>query len=92
MPFFAAISGVYLPIVWALLALIATIGLIAVASPRWFARFDAIGSRWIDTSRWVAKLDRRIDVDARVLLHSRLLGGAVLTSVGLIAWMICGHG
>lgn len=92
MPFFASISSVYLPIIWGLLALIATIGVVAVASPRWFARLDAIGSRWIDTSRWVAKLDRRIDVDARVLPHSRLLGGAVLMSVGLIAWMICAQG
>lgn len=92
MPFFAVISGIYLPIVWSLLALIAIVGVIAVASPKWFARLDAVGSRWIDTSRWIAKLDRRIDVDARVLPHSRLLGGAVLTSVGLIAWMICGQG
>lgn len=91
MTFFASISNAYLPITWALLALIGAVGLVALASPQWFARLDAFGSRWIDTSGWIAKLDRRIDVDGRVLPHSRLLGGAVLASVALVAWMISGQ-
>jgi hypothetical protein len=84
----ASIPAAYYPIIWALLALAATVGLIALASPTLFAKLSGVGNRWIDTSSMLAKLDRRIEVDSRILPYSRLLGAAVVASVSLLAFVL----
>ena len=83
-----SIPATYSPIIWALLGLTATIGFIALASPALFAKLSGVGNRWIDTSGVLAKLDRRIEVDSRILPYSRLLGAAVLASVSLLAFVL----
>jgi hypothetical protein len=63
-------------------------GLIALVSPRVFHKLAAGGSRWIDTSRFVAKLDRPIDLDRLVLPYSRVLGAAVLVAVVVLGLVV----
>jgi hypothetical protein len=74
--------------IWLLagLALFTVVGLLAVVSPRWFAIVATQGnSQWFDTTKLLAPLDKRINIDAYVLRHSRLLGVAVLAAVALVA-------
>lgn len=87
----ASLPATYSPIIWALLGLAATIGFIALASPALFAKLSGVGNRWIDTSSVLAKLDRRIEVDSRIMPYSRLLGAAVLASVSLLAFVLYGR-
>lgn len=74
------------PVIWGLGLFLASIGLLALASPRHFAALSRFGSRWVDTSAVLSKLDRRVDVDDKLLPHSRLLGASVLAAMGLV-WM-----
>lgn len=81
----------FAPIVWTLLALAGACGLLALSSPRLFSKVAAVGNRWVDTSHALAKLDRRIDVDSRILPYSRWLGLAVVVSVALLAVVLSGR-
>jgi hypothetical protein len=54
------------------------IGSVALINPRLFERLARAGSRWIDTSRWFAKMECSVDIDKFVLRHARWFGLAVL--------------
>ena len=73
--------------VWSTLGVIAAIGALAILSPRRFSALSNRGSQWVDTNQVLAHLDKRIEVDQYVLPHARLLGAAVIASVGLLAWL-----
>jgi len=88
---FAAVPTHLAPIVWTLLAMAGTCGVLALSSPRLFSKLAAVGNRWVDTSSALAKLDRRVDVDARVLPYSRWLGLAVVVSTALLAGVLYGR-
>jgi hypothetical protein len=77
--------------VWVLLSFCGFAGIVAVASPRWFARLSRGGSKWIDTNRVAAVLDRRIEVDQYLLPYSRWLGAAVLASVAALVYVMGHH-
>jgi len=87
----ASTFGVYSPIVWGLLAAAGIVGLIALASPALFSKLAAVGNRWVDTSGFLAKLDRRVEVDSRVMPYSRALGAAVVASVAMLAFVLYGR-
>lgn len=70
-----------------LFVMLAGVGLLALISPRQFADLATFSSRWIDTDRFFAIFDKRIDIDSRILPHSRLLGVLVLFSVGVLAFL-----
>lgn len=60
--------------------------LMAVVSPRTFARFARQGNQWFDSSKALACLDKRVDIDEMLLPFSRYLGAAAvvsLTALGL---------
>lgn len=78
------------PVAWTLLGVFAALGLVALVSPKLFATLAVRSGRWVDTSQALAKLDRPIHVDELVLPHSRLLGAAVLVSVGVLAFVLFG--
>jgi len=67
------------------LGFVAANGLLALLSPPLFSRLAHWGSLWIDTDRFFATLDRRIDIDRPVLRYSRLFGMAVLGVVVVLA-------
>jgi hypothetical protein len=73
------------PALWISGGIVAVFGLIALVSPRTFAKLSQAGNHWVDTSRFFSKLDTRVEIDSRVLPHSRWLGAAVLLALGL-AW------
>jgi hypothetical protein len=77
-----------LAVSWVLLATVALLGLVALTAPRSFARIAAGGARWFDTNKWLAALDRRVDVDGYVLPFSRLLGGLVLAAAAVLAYLL----
>jgi hypothetical protein len=73
---------------WSLLGAAGVLGLIALVSPRWFAAIARVGNHWVDTSKWLARFDTRVDVDARILPYSRHLGAVVIASVTLLAFVL----
>jgi hypothetical protein len=85
---FLAVSHTTLRVVWLLLALFGSIGLLALVSPRWFHRVSTTGSRWVDTTKLIERLDRRYDVDHYILPYSRVLGALVVASVGVLALLL----
>ena len=80
-------SSVLVPMLWGIGGFFAVVGLVAVVSPRHFATLARFGNRWIDTSHFLSKLDRRVDVDDRVLPYSRFLGASVLVALGAV-WIV----
>ena len=83
---FAAVDGVWQPLLTTLLVLAGLCGLVAVVHPRWFAVLADRGSQWIDTQRAVEWLDRRIDIDCYVVRYTRLFGALVLASACFLAF------
>jgi hypothetical protein len=78
------------PALWAFCVLFGGVGLIALASPRLFASLARVGNRWIDTSRFFSKFDAQVDLDSKVLPHSRWLGAAVVGAVAVV-WGVLGR-
>ena len=72
-------------VVWAFLAVVAVLGLVALVSPRRFAALAQRGSKWIDTSRVVEAMDRRVDVDQHIIRHSRVFGVLVIVAALVLA-------
>ena len=70
-------------IAWLLLGLVGTSGLVALASPPLFARLASFSSTWIDSDKFLKRLDRRVDVDNCFIRHSRLFG-AVCVAVAVV--------
>jgi len=81
-------QGALMPVLWSVLALAALVGIVALVSPRWFAALARAGNHWVDTSKWLARFDTRVDVDSRLLPYSRHLGAAVVASVALLAMVL----
>lgn len=80
-------SAALVPVLWGVGGLCAVVGIVAVVSPRHFATLARFGNRWVDTSEVLSKLDRRVDVDDRVLPYSRFLGASVLVALGAV-WFV----
>ena len=83
---FAATVDVEL-VVWSTFVAIGLLGLLAVLSPKTFESIASTSSRWVNTEKLVAVLDKRVDVDSVVLKHSRLFGFVVLVSVLFLAYL-----
>jgi hypothetical protein len=83
-----AVSYTTVRVAWLLLALSGSLGLMALISPRCFHRVSAAGSRWVDTTKLIERLDRRFDVDRYILPYSRVLGALVVASVAVLALLL----
>lgn len=77
---------VWEPVFLTVLVISGLLGLLALVSPRIFARLSTSASQWVDAGRALAFLDRRIDIDEYILPRSRLLGAAVVASVIVLAF------
>ena len=80
-----------LALICGVVALIGAIGAMGVISPRLFAAVCRASSRWVDTQRLLAPLDKPIDIDHRVLRYSRAFGALVAASASLLVWFILRH-
>jgi hypothetical protein len=80
-----SLSGPLVAVLWSIIAFAGVMGLVALVSPRHFAAIARVGNHWVDTSKWLARLDTRVDVDSRLLPYSRHLGAALLASLGVLA-------
>lgn len=69
------------------MSLSALLGLIALVSPRVFQRLATQSKQWVDTEKYLAVLDRRIDVDSYFLRHCRVLGALVMVSVSIMGYL-----
>jgi hypothetical protein len=76
------------PLAWLLLGFAMSMGIVALVSPRLFSGLATKGSRWVDTARLLALLDKRYDIDRHVLPHSRLLGALVVASACVLGWLL----
>ncbi|MBX3414437.1 MAG: hypothetical protein KF708_17255 [Pirellulales bacterium] len=85
---FVAVQIAWEPIALGLLAFAGALGLLAVVSPRLFQKLAGQTDRWVDSSRALECLDRRVDIDAYILPRSRLLGVAVLASVAVLSYLV----
>jgi hypothetical protein len=72
------------------IAVVGCLGLLAMASPKGFARLSKVGSHWVDTSRLVSKLDQRYELDSRILPYSRPFGFVVLLSAIILGYFLLG--
>lgn len=68
-----------------LLGVIGLTGLLALISPRLFESVATSSSRWVDSQKLLAVLDKRIDIDHLVLPYCRILGALVVVSVAVLA-------
>jgi hypothetical protein len=83
--------AIWRPILLAVLIFAAACGLLAIFSPRTFARLAGMGGQWVDSQRFVKWLDARFDIDGFVLRHARAFGVCVLSALAFltvqwIAW------
>jgi len=81
----------WLPLAWSLIGITVFLGLIAIVSPRCFRYLAAHGGQWVDSSKLLSLLDKRIDIDTQVLRHSRLFGICVLSALAAAAIVLIGH-
>jgi hypothetical protein len=77
-------QNVFVPL---LLGMIGLIGLLALVSPRLFESIATNSSRWVDSQKLLAVLDKRIDIDHLILPYCRVLGALVVVSVAVLALM-----
>jgi hypothetical protein len=75
-------------IIFGLLGIVGFLGLLAVLSPTRFAHLANRSSRWVDTSRYLRRLDEPVNVDKHVLRYSRVFGLAVITAAALLTWVV----
>ncbi len=73
------------PFVWTLVGIAGSFALVAILSPRLFAKLNAWTSLWIDFDGLAKKVDKRVDIDHRVVPHSRLLGAMTIVATGVLA-------
>ena len=69
----------------------ATMGMVALVNPPLFRRTAKVLSRWIDTDKSLAVLDKRVDIDGHVFRHTRLFGAAVVIAGLTLAWLFLSH-
>lgn len=87
----ASIQSSVVSIIGIALAVVGLCGVLALVSPRSFAVLAGRGNRWIDTASVLAKLDTRVEVDARVLPFSRILGAATIVAVIFLSFVLYGR-
>ncbi len=68
---------------WCGIGLATSFASLALFAPNAFRRLATGGSTWVDTSKWLELLDRRIEVDAFFLRNPRVFGAVLLGGVGL---------
>lgn len=83
-----AASQTVAPWTWILLGVLASVGLLAMASPQRFKQLAIRGSNWVDSNKYLAMLDKRVDIDQHVLPFSRVLGFAVFSSAIILGVLI----
>jgi hypothetical protein len=78
-------------IVWPVLAIVFTLGLVATFAPGRFQTIASQSGKWIDTDKIREALDKPIDVDQHVLRYSRVFGVLVAVAavwLGYVYWTI----
>ena len=65
-------------------------GIVAAISPRTFAAIAALARRRVESQRWLAWLDREVDIDRYILKHSRLFGLSTLALILFSVWLLVG--
>ncbi len=76
-------------ICWAAIGLVGGMGMLAVLTPRRFARLAEWGGLWTDTDRLARRFDRRIEIDSYLLPYTRPLGVALLAAAVVLAILVC---
>ncbi len=74
--------------VWIAGGIVVVVGLLALASPRQFARLTKVGSVWIDTDQIIEKGDEPINIDGFVVRHSRAFGFCVLIATVATGYLL----
>ena len=85
------IEHMWFPLLTATVAAGASLGVLALVSPKTFSSVALYSSQWVDSNRVVALLDRRIDIDRFVLGHSRIFGTLVLVAVAVLVALLLGR-
>lgn len=87
MTMFAAVQAIG-PWTWCFLCVLGSLGLLALVSPQTFSKVAMRGGNWVDSNKYLAVLDKRIDIDQHVLPFSRVLGFSVLASAVIIGVLL----
>lgn len=78
-------------IVWPVLAVVFSLGLLATFAPNHFAALASRGSKWVDTDKVLEVLDKPIDIDQHVLRYSRVFGTVVAMAALWLAYVYWTH-
>ena len=73
-------------IILSVLSALGITGVLAIVSPRSFARIASSCSRWVDSANLLHVFDKRVELDQCVLPYSRALGVLVVLSVSLLGY------
>jgi len=84
---FAAVAF-WQPLVWILLGMVATMGLMALVRPNLFVYFAVRSSKWVDTSKIAEALDKPHNIDDFVFRYCRTFGVAVIVSAVFLAFFV----
>jgi len=68
------------------LALSAAVGVLLIVRPDISLRIHARSSRWVDTRRFLEKLNRAWYLEASFYRHHRLLGGSMMAGAAYVLW------
>ena len=75
-------------LIWPLIAGCCVLGVIAFFSPNRFRAIATNGARWVDTSKFVQKLDTPVNIDQAVFRYSRVFGVAVVAASLFLAYLL----
>ncbi len=84
---FAAVAF-WQPLVWILLGMVATMGLIALVRPKLFALLADRSSKWVDTSKVAEMLEKPHNIDDFIFRYCRTFGVAVIVSAVFLAFVV----
>jgi hypothetical protein len=80
-------SSNVVPLIWGLLGVFLSLGMLATIAPRRFAALTEKSGKWVDTDRILAAFDQRYDIDRFILPHARVFGAAVVMGVATLAFV-----
>jgi hypothetical protein len=78
-------------LIWLLLAGSLILGLLAVINPDRFRAIASGGARWVDTNKFLQRLDEPVNIDQFVFRHSRSFGIAVVLASLFLAYLCAAH-
>ena len=73
---------------WSVVTFVGSFAIWAIFWPQRFAQIAQVSSSWVDSTKLLAVLDRRIEIDQFVLRYTRAFGVALLSGLALYVGLV----